>query len=356
MTIYYGIYILLSIVALWYSNKEYEEKTKRKAICLIGFFSIFLMFALRHQSMGVDLHYRAYYGYLGWFDTISEMSWADVFIAKIANYERGYIILNKLISVLNADRQFFLGTCAFFTLLPIFYIIYKKSVSPFQSIIIYMGLPVFLLTFSGLRQALAIGICTLSLIFIQNKKPIKFILLVLLASFFHYTAIIFLVSYPIYHLKIHTNLRWFTVVAIPIIYILRYPLFTIFSKLFKDDAVATENDSITLFLVFVLIYIFSIICADDSDEQNGLMNLFFLACVCQSFGNIYNTAMRIGYYFMVFLIFLLPSVLNNLSEKADKPFFTSIITVCFMAFGLYSIYNSTWSMAYPYYFYWENVG
>ena len=54
------------------------------------------MLALRHQSMGIDLRYTKYFGYLGRFDAIAETSWSDVFDVSIANYEKGYIIFNKL--------------------------------------------------------------------------------------------------------------------------------------------------------------------------------------------------------------------------------------------------------------------
>lgn len=355
MTIYYCIYALLGITALWCSNFAIKEKNGRKAVCFIAFLALFLMFALRHQSMGVDLAYWSNYGYLGRFDEIAEISWSKIFNVTVSHYERGYIIFNKLISFLNNNRQFFLGSCAFCTLLPIIYVIYKKSVSPFQSIVIYMGLPVFLLSYSGLRQALAIGLCTLSLIFIQNKKPLKFVLLVLLAATFHKTSMIFLIAYPIYHLKLTQRLRWISVAIIPVVYILRYQLFAIFSKLFKENAVADDTGAVTLFMVFTLVYIFCIIYSDNSDEQNGLMNLFFMACVCQAFGDVYNTAMRVGYYFMVFLMLLLPLVIKGLDVKVDKPVFSAIITVCFVAFGLYSIYSSTWARVYPYYFFWQSL-
>jgi len=355
LTIYYVVYALLGAMSLFCSYFIAKEQTSKKMFCFFAFFVLFIMLALRHHSMGVDLGYSTNLGYLGRFDFISQISWSKIFDISVLNYERGYIIFNKIVSVFSDDKQFFLTACAAGSIAPIMYTIYKKSNSPFMSTIVYLGLPVFLLNYSGLRQALAIGLCTLSLTFVEEKKFYKFLLLVLLAMTFHKTAIVYLIVYPVYHIKLEKNLRWLSVVLIPIVYIFRYPLFAILSKIFKENAVATENDSGMLFVVFTLIYIFCIFYSNNSNEQNGLLNLFLLACLCQAFGNVYQTAMRVGYYFMIALILLLPIVIKDMDEKVDKPVFSIVIIISFVTFGLYCIYNSTWAMAYPYYFYWQGA-
>ena len=355
MTIYYVIYSLFGITPIFSTGLQNKESTARKLFCFVAFLSLFLMFALRHQSMGIDLKYMTTYGYLGRFESIAKTSWTAIFDRTVANYERGYIIFNKIIGTICNDKQFFLGACAFFTILPIIYVIYKRSESPFQSVIIYMGLPVFLLTYSGLRQALAIGICFWSFLYIEKKKIVKFVILVILATLFHRSAIIYLVAYPLYHLKMSVSVRWTSVILMPIVFLLKRPLFTIFSRIFKENAVAKNTGAGTLFVIFTLIYVFCILYSDGSLEQNGLLNLFLMACLCQAFGGIYNTAGRVAYYFMLSLVILLPMVIKKMDQSLDKPIFQTLIVVSFATFGLYSIYNSTWAMSYPYYFFWEIV-
>ena len=355
MTIYYSIYVILGITSLICGYFEMKENSVKKTIGFVMFNCLFLMLAFRHPSMGHDLKYLTKIGYLGRFEYIATVDWDNIFDISVQHYEKGYIVFNKLVSLLSTDRQFFMGACAFLSLLPIIYVICKKSVAPIQSLIIYMGLPVFLIIYSGLRQALAIGICFLSILFIQDKKLVKFVLLVLLASTLHKSSIIFLCAYPLYNLKMTQSWRWVSVVTIPIVYILRYPLFAIFSKIFKDNAETKDTGAITLFLVFTLVYIFCIIYSDESNEQNGLRNLFFMACLCQAFSGVYNLAMRVGYYFMIPLALLLPLIIKGMDEKIDKPIFSIIITICFATFALYCIKGSTWAGAYPYYFFWEEV-
>lgn len=353
MTVYFSIYLILGLAIFYCKYIQLKDEDLSKAICFIGFNCLFLMFALRHPSMGHDLRYMESYGYLGGFDFISNVDWSRILKITLRNYETGYIVFNKLVSIFSKERQFFMGACAFFSLLPVFYIIREKSVSPTQSIIIYMGLPVFQITYSGLRQALAIGLCFLSINYIQNKKLVKFILLILLAKTLHSSSIIFLCAYPLYYLRLTQARRWMTVALIPLVYVLRRPLFIVFSKIFKDNAAISNTGAFTLFFVFTLVYIFCILYSNGSEEQTGLLNLFLMACICQAFGGVYHVAMRVGYYFMISLVLLLPLVLKDMDEKTDKPIFSAIITTCFALFGLYSIYTSTWACAYPYIFFWR---
>lgn len=354
MIIYFTLYALLALTSA-ILNPVRDDKKVARIICVVGFVSISLMLALRHPSMGVDLGYGEATGYLVSFDRISTISWKNIWNCSILNYEKGYIVLNRIISEIKNDSQFFLGACAVLSTLPVAICIYKKSVAPLQSFIIYLGLPAFLMSYSGLRQALAIGLCFYSISFIQDKKLIKFILIVFLATTLHYSSFIFFLAYPVYYIRMSKNARIFSVFAIPFVYIFRAPLFSLLSRLFKEETSMTDTGALTLFIVFSLIYVFCIMYTDYSKEQNGLMNIFLLACLCQAFGGVYNTAMRVGYYFMMALVLLLPLVIKNMNIKLDKEIFAKIVFISFAAFGLYSIYTSTWACAYPYYFYWQSL-
>lgn len=210
-----------------------------------------------------------------------------------------------------------------------------------------------------MRQVLAIAITAFSYKYIREKKPIPFILVTLLATTFHQSAILFLMAYPAYHLRLNKKIRLLLTGVLPIIFFLRYPLFSALSKLLKDDAVPDNNNALTLFVIFTALYGFSVLYSDDG-ESSGLCNLFWLACVCQAFGGVYSTAIRVGYYFMVYLILLLPENLTYMKEKLKDSnytylIFSVVIFGAFCAFGLYSLYSTYWSISYPYYFFWQNI-
>ncbi len=367
MTVYYCLYGILLATGLIFTRQEKRidlQKKKNRNYTIFACILLISLFALRHPYMGIDLGYGSFYGYLGQFEYISEQSWLSVFTDDFMNYERAYVVLNKLIGIFTIDTQIFLFIITTIALIPVFYYIYKNSDDVVLSTIIFMGIPVFEMYYSGLRQVIAIGITTLSIKFIEEKKLFKFIIVILIASLFHSSALVFLVAYPIYYFKNTDLIKTLSVLAIPVIYILRYPLFSILSKLFKSNATATDNGAILLFLVFTAVYIFLLIFADDNDTiQVGLRNLFWVACACQAFGGIYTIAMRVGYYFMIALPVLLPRVLayQKKNSESDKEKDSSyilmyvIIFAAFVIFGLYTLKVGSWSRSFPYYFYWEEI-
>ena len=355
---YYSTYILIIFCNYISKTATPDSKKQRSLFCAFSFIIITALLSLRHQTMGIDLwggNSKEHIGYLGAFEHLNRYSWAQLLSLKsYLNYEYGYIIFNKLVGGIYNNKQFFLCICAIISIAPIMIYINKKSTQTLLSVFIFLGLPVFLLLFSGLRQALAISITVYSVKYIEDKKIVKFILTVLFATLFHYSSIIFLISYPLYYLRLSKVKKLLSVIFIPIIYILKAPLFLVLSKLFSNSAKITETGAVTLFIVFFLIYVFLIFFNKEQDEHiNGIINLFYMACICQAFGGVYQLAMRVGYYFMIYATIAIPNTINSMNDKKSSKLLNILIFAAFVGFGIYSLRNSTWAMTYPYKFYWK---
>ena len=359
MGIYYLVFLIIFIADTYYgyfNKNKMALKEQGQSVSKVAFIALFLLFALRHPSMGIDLgYYGRKAGYLYSFDKIGKYPWDEILEGiKWQNYEYGYIVFNKLISSIYNNRQFFLAVCSFVCIAPVMRYISKKSSLPFLSVVIYMGLPVFLITYSGLRQAIAVSITMLATIFIEEKKPVKFLITVCIATLFHYSAYIFLVAYPIYYIKLNNVWRQFSVICIPLVFLFRKPLYEIFGRIFKDTVVADKTGAVTLFLVFLAVYIYLITFNRDCEEdQNGMINLFYVACIVQSFASVSNIAMRVGYYFMPYLMIAIPNTITKNKDKQEYQTNYVLVLLTFMAYSIYAIRTSTWAMAYPYYFFWD---
>ena len=353
---YYVVYFTLIIAASYLESTGLEQRKKDKDFCVIAFFLVFAILALRSQNMGIDLSERGEkIGYLGSFDKLNNLSWHQIIRLKsFLNYERGYIIFNKFVGTIYNNKQFFLAVCAGISVFPVIWYIYRNSQVPLISVIIFLGMPVFMIFFSGVRQAIAIGITIFSMKFVEEKKLIKFIITVWFASLFHYSAILFLIAYPIYYLKLKPSRELLYVLLIPGVYILRVPLFTVLSKLLKDSAEVSTTGAFTLFAVFCAIYIFLLTYNDNTDEkQNGMINMFYIACICQAFGGVHQLALRVGYYFMVYAMIAIPNTLAEIKDLTSRRTVHTIIFSVFVVYGLYMLANSTWAMTNPYIFFWN---
>lgn len=353
MTVYFLYYILLGISAVFLPRLGLKKVKWIQFILVCT--GLFLILALRSQSMGVDLGHGSTAGYLDAYRAIARAPWGKVLKGTWLNYEKGYVIFNKLISYLCKGRQCLLICSAAVSIIPIV-LVYRWYSEQFEfSVVIYMALTCFLVTFSGLRQACAIGICFSAVPFIRKRKFIPFLLIVLLATTFHKSAILFLPGYLAYAINIKKKIRWITLLIIVLVFVFRVSLFEVLSPILKDNAVMDNNGALTLFLVFVVIYIFCDLLGPDEKEHSGLMNLFLIAISAQAFGSVYNTAGRVGYYYMPFLGLLLPKTLKNLARGNTKYFITWFLVAVFVAYGLYALYSSgdSFAEAYPYLFFWQ---
>ena len=359
MIIYFAYYTFVCILGLKYSKIK-SQKNKIFAF-LFAFLFLFFICALRHPSMGIDLHYGFSDGYIGRFQYISEQNWG--YLLKnhstdydLQSYEIGYVLFNKIISVFGNNSQLLLSFVALLSIFPIFVVYYKESNSFVFSILVYLAFPCFFAVFSALRQACAIGICFMSYKFIKERKIIPFILFILLASTFHITALVFLLSYPLYTIRIKKIYKYFMVVLVGIIFLFRNQIFILLMHLFNKGITPDNNGAINLFLFFIALYIVLSLISKENKELNGLMNILLLLVIIQCFGNVHSYITRIGYYFMPFLGLLIPKSIKNI--KVEYRGICKITFICFfIGYGLFSIYQSGigWAQAYPWIPFWKEI-
>ena len=358
MRIYYCLYILVLIIPYVVSRFNYDINVREKKMAIWLSAVVILMIGLRHQSMGADLGYVSGNGYLSSFRYLSNCSWDEIWkMSSFMNYEKGYILYNKLISFISNDPQCLLIVSAILSIAPVGYVIYKYSYNQRFSWIIYLGMPCFLMNYSGLRQAIAIGMCCVALCFVEQKKWVKFVITIVVATFFHYTAFLGLLIYPAYCLKLNRQKRFISVIVPIIIFVFKAPLFNVLSRIVKEGGRTAEaNGAITLFLVFLLIYIFCTAYMEEDDPiTSGFLNVFLLACCCQAFGGVYLTAMRVGYYFMIPITISLTNTISNIEDNDNRLISKVAVGAIFIIYGLYALKTATWPMAYPYHFFWSDL-
>lgn len=321
-------------------------------------FGMWLLLALRSPYMGVDLGYahEMENGYLQSFHRISAMLPAEVLTtAPYLNYEFGYKILNALVGWIWENEQFFLAVCAGLSIAPVSWVIQKKSTGPLYSCLIYYALQVYELLFSALRQGIAVGLCFYALTAIQERKPLKFAAVVLFASLFHSSAMLFLAAYPLYHIKMQYSMRIVSICVIPAAYLLRFEFLKIYSALFRSGVATDNNGALGMLLLLTLIYLVGCFFVDKNDhELNGYMNVLLVCCMIQTVANIHATAMRIGYPYMIPVVLLIPKLFDKMEWRV-RVVSKWTVTVFFSVFALRTILRSTWSCMYPYIPFWQDI-
>lgn len=157
-------------------------KPKQKKVLLSIIFLLFVFQDGLRWETGTD-----WMAYLGYFLEIPEYSWFT--------FEPGYDILNKVIKILFNDYSFFLVIHAIIIYSIYFAAITKLSDLPIVTLLIFYSLTIGYMGMN--RQHIALAICMYSITFILNKEKYKFLITILMASLFHFSALMFLICYTL---------------------------------------------------------------------------------------------------------------------------------------------------------------
>ena len=181
MTTYWILFTLILIIHIFPALKKTEKTSNRKLI-----FSLIVLFI--YGSIRVDFG-RDYEAYENIFNNVKLYF---SFFNNEDNFEIGYLLLNKITPSFRFLIILLSGlTCISYYFLFKKYVPYKYYWVGFLLMAIFGQMMVFF-QFSGLRNAIAVNILTLSIPLIKERKIILFSLLTLLAFFFHNSAFFFL--------------------------------------------------------------------------------------------------------------------------------------------------------------------
>ena len=353
-------YIMVGVPILFYllyggTNQYFNNEKKQRATLWIFFVIVFLLLALRHKTIGVDLS-----SYLPRFESVKKLSFSQIF--KEFDDEYGYWIFNKIISLLTGDKQWFLTIVAAVTLVPLAKLYIKESEQALLTISIFLIMPNFGMMFSGLRQTLAIAIVAISFKYVKEKKLIKFILLVALAMTFHTSAFIAFLIYPFYHMNITKGKLFAFIPAIILVLIFNKPIFEFLLEFlgeYGERYEYEETGAYTMIILFILFVVFSYFSPDESKmdkEAIGLRNIGVFSLMLQIFALANPLAMRMNYYYIIFFPLLIPKVINRAHDR-NKPIYRFVGLIMAIFFFIYYMYTanqaSGYMQIYPYKAFWE---
>ena len=277
-----------------------KEAKIKWIILLLSILPMFLMFVLRHKSVGSDTP-----GYvLGFEKGILKYSFYELLTKYDGDNEIGYMLYVKLISLVtdNYTVFFLINAIIIFGAMLHFSIVYTKNPFLFFYLFITMGTYSFIST--GLRQSLAIAICLLAVDFVRDKKLISFLFMVCLAYFFHKSALIFLLIYPLSLIKKY-NWIGFIYIFLAVIFIVGFSAFhTAFIQLLGYDGYDIEETGnaylVVLWIVLLAGYSFYILGGAKKEKLEQIIMAHFaaLTVVFWLLRLISRTAERISFYFI----------------------------------------------------------
>ena len=339
--IYYGLAAIFPLI-MWFINdyvarvnklNEEEKKKLTYRLTIVAILPIFLLFVLRYKYIGADT-----IGYVRFFQKeVRGYSFAQLFNQDLMRVEIGYRIYVKIISLFTDNyTTFFLvnGLVIFGTLL---HFSKKYTKNPFVFFFLFITLGTYNFVETGLRQALAMMICLWAIDFIKDKKLIRFILLVLLAYYFHKSAILFLIMYPLSLIK---KMDWViaSYMVMAAVFLVGFSVFQgFFNQLlgYEYDVEETGNGGIFMMLVLVL-FSFSLFMMYDKPKEAGnqslIVQLSLMTVIFWLLRLISRTAERISYYYITGLYIYFSQAVNYDKDKLSSLLKWLLILACFALF------------------------
>lgn len=298
------------------STYRLDEVPYKRTVLSVFFFIYFLLLALRAETIGVDTA-----NYLSKFTYSQTVSWSEWMSSRTS--EHGFAILTKLIAVFTKSKQLYLTLIATIIVLPVAYLYSRESEGPLLTMCLFLILPVFGMFFTGFRQSIAIGMTVPAYYCVRDRKKIRFVLIVLAAMLFHQSAFIMLLLYPVYHMRLtRKNLIWLVPLLV-LFYLFSDRIFLLISNLlislYEDRYFEMEaTGAYVMLLLFILLLVFSYIFIDEDEadaDMIGLRNILVLSVMLQTFTTVSTLAMRMNYYFLLFLPLLIPKVIWRAKGK-----------------------------------------
>jgi len=348
-----AIYIVTMFFIIgWYPIlKNTFNKNGKKYYCILACILLSLLIGLRHESLGM---YDTEYLYIPNFKQICKMTMFEVLRTFDFFRGNGLYICTKIFTYLSTNQYLWLFVTSLPFTISFSYFVYKYSKLPSLSFFLIFGLRIYLVNFFLIRQSIAAAILIWSYEFIKNKKLIPFILTVLLASWFHTTAIVFFIAYPLVHFKIGFKQM---IAILGCLYIAIYYkadffefIFSLFGDVYYSGyyTTATSFDTLTYFYIYLLIVGIIVILKWGrvySEDDKIMINCLNIATGFMAFSTILAEFYRIGMFFGAFGAVALANAYVDTRFKQYRIFIYIVIIVLFGAYAIKGIADMS---MYPY--------
>lgn len=299
---------------------------KKKAFCAIACIQWVLVSGFRSAYVGADtMNYRRL------FYLVENTSWNKIF-NNILFYIRGgeindpgYVLFVKLFQVFSTNYQVYLIFIALVFMVPMAIWIYKNSSMPCLSFVIFSTLFYSFYAVTGIRQTVATAfVVFIGYEFIKKKKPIPFLIIMLLSFFIHKSCVCFLPFLFFAHKKITWRYVGIFTVITSAFLALGKALYGPFAELIgydieKESLEDTSSYVIVVCLIMLASFIFMKYIKNNVDEDKfrAIYNaaLFATAFTLLTIRN--QAFMRVQQYYALFLMLLVPELVKAFNKRVQ---------------------------------------
>ncbi len=294
----YGLWLILL-------QKRYEDNGFARKMTVSAFFVILIaLLALRDVTCGTDL-----VRYELKFAESAHTDWSEIWRS---GEDVGYYLFQKALRTVTSDFGIFLSMVSVLSLGGIWFFYGRESESAPLTIALFVTVAPFTMYFSGLRQILAMAFVIPAWYCAKHKKWGWFILTVLLTFLFHRSGIVIALIYPLYRLRLSRKWVYVLPPAFLLVLLFNKPIFRFLMVLAgEEDYPMSDTGAYAVLILLALLTVYSFVIPDGKqmdDDTYALRNMLILAVFLQCFAPVHTLAMRVNYYFLLFIPILIPKI------------------------------------------------
>ena len=229
----------------------------------------------------------------------------------------------------NGNYQFFLFSLSVITISITSYMIYRYSVKPWLSFLVFNCMNFYLLyDFIAIKQGLAMSLIMIALMCILEDRFILFVIFTLLAGLVHMPALVFLPAYFVAFKKVDGYLILIYIAAAVIIFNFRVNLVDMFTDFYYEDHqfYLTKEGIGGKVIVVLLIIITGLLLKGFREVRfSKLFNIIVIAAIIQMFSVFNNVFTRLADYYLQFTILFIPDIFyqdeeSEINMEVDSPY------------------------------------
>lgn len=334
--------IYIFAIIMIYTNKIITMKFKNSKLiyCILTGFFLYLVMALKDPFLGKSDTLTIYYPS---FENVIFNTMKYVFL-RYREESALFYIVTKLISYFTHNLILYYALLEIPIIYSVTKIIYKHSKMPELSFLAFFSLNFYFFNFIALKNSVAFAFLMLAMDSYIEEKNKKTILYIILATLFHYTALIFLVALIIKKVKFGYKNFIFLIGILLITIFMKNTIFNYIFSIIDSGRYSvysnrTETINLLMFTINILILSFSkLITNDNYVKQNSkLFNLLWIGTMFSIFTVLLAEFSRISMYFSVSSIILIPNTLKQIEKKNIRIFMCFIIEVFMIIYCFYSV-------------------
>lgn len=342
LLVYFGLAVLV-----YMQFGAGKDPKKNRTVCIWITVFLFLISAMKSIAANGDLTM-----YSRTFGRLYRRSYKEIVDLWLNDELKDgiFYVVAKAFSDIGLSDYAWMGFIALTFAAGVGWFIYRNSAKPFLSLMLLMTLEYYRFTLSGLRQTMALAIVIgLSYEFLLNRRPIKFLLSVLLASLFHSSAILFLPAYFVAPWKM--GWKQFTLLIVVFVIYFLFPNVIrdfiaeiAWSESVRSYAMSTKALTWSGVIIQACILVFCLLFRNETTLNDyfkwrridAFINCMIVGICLQVLATMIAEAFRLAYYYNICCIAVISNeVVENKREENHSTMYM-VIGLCLVAYMLWS--------------------